>query len=109
MSLENKSQERKKAIIADLNKETSKMPWSQMQKFFASGSTIYVSNEFDLLDIASDLVMDNNARIKALMDDAHIHNVNDEQAAHWLSQDTNMWVVVLEPYVLVQPVQAKPV
>ena len=97
------SSDRKQTIITELNQETSKMPWTEMQKFFASGSTIYVSPEFDLLDIASDLVMDNKAHIESLMSENKVHNVTDEQATTWLSEEISVWVVVLAPYVLVQP------
>ncbi len=99
------TEERKKTIIAELNQETSKMPWSEMQKFFASGVTIYVSEEFDLLDVASDLVMDNKSRIEGLMADQKMYSVNDEQATRWLSEDIRVWAVVLAPYILVQPVK----
>lgn len=107
MSQINTSQERKKTITAELNGETAKMPWSEMQKFFASGSAIYVSPEFDLLDIASDLVMDNKPRIEALMADNKLHNVSDEQCIAWLGDDRDVWAVVLAPIVLVQPVALK--
>ncbi len=98
--------EKKKQIMAELNQETSKLPWSEMQKFFASGSTIFIDNSLDLLDVASDLVLDQQSRIQSLMDQEKMHNVTDEQATRWLSDDTTMWAVVLAPFVLVQPVKA---
>ena len=99
------SNNRKQTIIAELNQETSKIAWSEMQKFFASGSTIFVANGLDLLDVASDLVMDNKSRIEALMQENEMHNVTDEQATRWLAEDSFVWAVVLAPYVLVQPVE----
>lgn len=105
MSKTNDAQQRKQTIVEELNKETAKMPWSQMQKFFASGSAIYVSAEFDLLDIASDLVMDNKVRIQSLIDQSKMHNVSDAQASAWIATDAELWTVVLAPYVLVQPIR----
>jgi len=98
---------KKKQIIAELNQETSKIAWSEMQKFFASGSTIFVDESLDLLDVASSLVMDEKSRIEQLMNDKLMHNVTDEQATRWLAVDQMMWAVVLAPYVLVQTVKVK--
>jgi hypothetical protein len=82
------------------------MPWSQMQKFFASGSAIFVSADYDLLDVAADLVLDDKDRIQLLIEQAKMHNVTDEQANDWLARDAELWAVVLAPYVLVQPLKA---
>lgn len=96
------SKPKKQQIIAELNQETSKIAWSEMQKFFASGSCIYVDSSQDLLDVASELVLDNKPFIESLMSSQKMHPVSDEQATRWLSDDAMLWAVVLAPYVLIQ-------
>ena len=98
--------QKKQQIITELNQETSKIAWSEMQKFFASGSTIFVTNDLDLLDVASDLVLDNSSSINTLMQDNKMHPVTDAQATVWLAENQWVWAVVLAPYVLVQPISA---
>ncbi|MFT7496884.1 MAG: hypothetical protein ACI9V8_001784, partial [Urechidicola sp.] len=39
-------------IRGKLVSETAKMSWSDLQRFFANGSTLYVSPELDLIDVA---------------------------------------------------------
>ena len=39
-------------IRGKLVSETAKMPWTDLQRFFANGSTLYVSPELDLIDVA---------------------------------------------------------
>jgi hypothetical protein len=97
--------DRKRARMHELNQETSKIPWLEMQKFFASGSAIFVNEELDLVETAAELSLDNKAALEHWMYQGKVAPVNDEQAKLWLAHDTVVWAVVIAPWVLVQPVK----
>ena len=96
--------DRKKARMQELNQETSKIAWAEMQKFFASGSTIFVDAGLDLIETAAELSLDNKAALEQWIHQGKVAPVNDEQAKLWLEHDTVVWAVVMAPWVLVQPV-----
>jgi len=89
----------------ELNAETAKIPWQELQRFFANGSTIYVSPELDLIDVAIEICHDNKQQIEQWMADESVGQVSDEQAVAWLEADAILWSVVVKPWVLVQPLK----
>jgi len=92
-----------------LNKETSKIPWSELQRFFASGMVVQVESSMDLLDVACHIARDNKPQLDVWMSSGQVGKVSDEQASSWLEEDLTVWAVVLAPWVLVQTVsQDKP-
>ncbi len=91
---------------AKVNLETAQMPWSDMQRYFASGAAIYVSPELDLVDVAFQMSEDNAALIQQWMAAGQFGKVSDEQAREWTAADAMLWAVVVSPWVLVQPVKA---
>jgi hypothetical protein len=98
---------RKQTIMAELNQETSKIYWSDMQKFFAAGATYFVDETLDLLETVADIAMDNKAQLETWMAENKVNAVPDEMATRWLAEDIMVWAVVLAPYVFVQRVQEK--
>lgn len=89
----------------ELNAETAKIPWQELQRFFANGSTIYVSPELDLIDVAIEICHDNKEQIEQWMADESVGHVSDDQAVAWLEADATLWSVVVKPWVLVQPLK----
>ncbi len=89
----------------ELNAETAKIPWQELQRFFANGSTIYVSPELDLIDVAIEICHDNKEQIEQWMTDESVGQVSDDQAVAWLEADATLWSVVVKPWVLVQPLK----
>lgn len=87
----------------ELNAETAKIRWQELQRFFANGSTIYVSPELDLIDVAMEICHDNKGKVQQWMADTLVSQVTDEQAMAWLETDVTVWSVVVKPWVLVQP------
>jgi len=88
-----------------LNRETSKIAWKELQRFFASGAALVVADDLDLVEVALELSRDNAARIREWMAAEKFGKVSDEQAAVWHGSDALLWAVVVSPWVLVQ--QAK--
>ena len=89
---------------AKLNLETAQMHWSEMQRYFASGAAIYVSPDLDLVETAFQMSEDNAELIREWMAAGQFGKVTDEQARGWAQGDAIHWVVVVSPWVLVQPV-----
>lgn len=89
---------------AKLIAETAKIPWLELQRFFAAGSVIGVAPELDLVDVACAMAADNKAVVAPWVEAGLVGAVSDTQALEWLDSDALVWAVVLSPWVLVQPV-----
>ena len=89
----------------ELNAETAKIYWKEVETFFANVAVIYVSSELDLIDVALDICLDNKLKVQQWMSENLVNKVSDQQALEWLSGDTVLWSVVVKPWVLVQPIK----
>jgi hypothetical protein len=87
---------------AKVNLETSRIAWKELQRFFASGVTMAVSAELDLVDVAFQISEDNKAQVEQWLVAGLLGRVTDEQAQAWFEADAEVWAVVVSPYVLVQ-------
>jgi hypothetical protein len=86
----------------NLNLETSRIAWEELQRFFASGKAIFVSDTLDLIDVAIQISKDNQAQVMQWMEAGMVTRVTDVQALAWHGGDAEVWAVVVRPYVLVQ-------
>ncbi|HEB27426.1 MAG TPA: DUF2288 domain-containing protein [Porticoccus sp.] len=89
----------------ELNAETAKIPWQELERFFANGTTIYVSSDLDLIDVAVEICCDNKAQMEQWMAEEKVGQVSDDQAVEWLEADAAVWSLVVKPWVLVQPLK----
>lgn len=89
----------------ELNAETAKIPWQELERFFANGMTIYVSPDLDLIDVAVEICCDNKAQMEQWMAEEKVGQVSDDQAVEWLEADATVWSLVVKPWVLVQPLK----
>lgn len=87
-----------------INLETAKIRWHELQRFFASGNAIAVDASLDLTQVAAQIAADNAAQIKQWMDAGLVDVVKDSQALQWYEADSEVWAVVIKPWVLVQPI-----
>jgi hypothetical protein len=85
-----------------VNLETARIAWRELQRFFASGAAIYVSSELDLVEVAFQISSDNRAPVMVWMNPGQVARVTDEQTLAWFESDTEMWAVVVSPYLPVQ-------
>ena len=92
----------KRLELEKLNLETSKIPWKDLQRFFAGGNVIYVSNELDMIEAAYQISMDNKDLVQQWMRENKIAKVTDDQAGKWFEADAEVWAVVVKPWILVQ-------
>ncbi len=85
-----------------VNLETSQIAWNELQRFFASGSAVFVASSLDLIDVAYQFSIDNKDQVTQWMQNNQISLVSDQQALMWLEADTSVWAVVVKPWILVQ-------
>lgn len=89
---------------AGINAETAKIPWRELQRFFAAGKVMYVDPGMDLVETALAVQQDEVAQIETWIGEKRIARVSDEQARTWIEADAVLWAVVVKPWVLVQAV-----
>ena len=71
--------------------ETSKIHWSELQRFFAKGKAIWISTQLNLIEVV------------------YYFSIDDKRKVHeWLNSNTQLWAVVINPFVLVQEIH-KPI
>jgi hypothetical protein len=87
---------------ASVNLETAQIAWRELQRYFASGAAIAVSDTLDLVEVAFQISEDNAEQISQWVQSGQVARVSDEQALAWYEADALVWAVVVRPYVLVQ-------
>ena len=86
-----------------INRETGRIKWSELDRHFASGSVVYVSQDLDLIEVALRIAHDDKESVNRWMRDGKVAKVSDAQAQSWLETDATLWASVVSPFVLVQP------
>lgn len=87
---------------AKLNQETSTIAWSELLRYFAQGVVLQVDDSLDLIDVGYQLSVDNKSAIEAWVEQGVLGAVSDEQAQSWVTDNRDLWAVVVRPWVLVQ-------
>lgn len=87
---------------AKVNMETSLIFWRELQRFFAAGLAVSVSESLDLVEVAYQFSSDNIPVVQDWLVSQRIAPVSDLQAQDWYENDTEVWAVVIKPWVLVQ-------
>ncbi len=85
-----------------LNSETSRIPWKDLQRFFAGGYTLRVDDSLDLIEVACLFQQDDINQVEQWLDEQKVQAVSDEDARIWYENDQILWAVVVKPWVLVQ-------
>ena len=94
--------EQQEILRAKINMETSRIHWKELQRFFAGGVAVKVGETLDLVEIALQMYGDNKIQFENYLSTGMIGKVTDAQASAWLAADTEVWAVVVSPWVLVQ-------
>ena len=84
--------------------ETAKIPWRELQRFFAQGVIVFVRSGMSLVDVAFEATQDNQKQVKQWMDAGDLQGVSDNLAREWFEANALMWAVVVKPWLLVQPI-----
>ncbi len=89
---------------ARITSETAKIPWQELQRFFAAGKVMLVAPGLDLVDVAYALQEDDVDQVKSWTEALQVIPVPDDQAKQWITNDDTLWAVVVKPWVLVQTI-----
>ena len=89
---------------AKINSETAKIPWRELQRFFAAGKVMHLGSDIDLVDVAYAMQQDDVEIVTAWTADGQLIPVADEIARRWFDDDALLWAVVVKPWVLVQEI-----
>jgi hypothetical protein len=87
---------------ANIISETAKIPWLDLQRFFASGKVIWIAGNLDLVEVALALQQDDVQSVSNWTVNQELAAVSDDQARQWVSDDSLLWAVAIKPWVLVQ-------
>ena len=74
---------------AKVNLETSLIAWHELQRFFAA-------------EVAYRLSIDDKTQVQDWMQQQLVAAVSDQQAMDWFQQNSEVWAVVVKPWILVQ-------
>lgn len=94
-------------LRAHLHGETSKLPWSELEKHFARGVLFKVEKGVDILDVAIVMSRDDKDTLKQWIDDKKVVGVDIEDATKWHKASASLWTVVVAPWALVQEIENK--
>ncbi|MBD2859154.1 DUF2288 domain-containing protein [Spongiibacter sp. KMU-158] len=89
-------------LLTKLNRETAKIAWSELDRFYATGAVVEVAASEDLVNVAKAMAEDDAAQISRLMGEGLLFKVDDQRAAQFQEGDRVLWAVVVAPWVLVQ-------
>jgi hypothetical protein len=89
-------------VRAKINSETARIPWKELQRFFASGKTLLVNSELDLVEVGFSFHEDQAERVALWLEQERIRVVSNEVAKHWVENNAEVWAVVVKPWVLIQ-------
>ena len=89
-----------------VNRETARLPWTELIKHFAAGNVVWVANSLDLVDVAVRISHDDKANITQWMNAGLLAKVSDQQAQDWLDANAQLWAAVVSPFILVQQEKA---
>ncbi|MEX2474640.1 DUF2288 domain-containing protein [Marinobacter sp.] len=89
-------------LLAKLNLETSRINWCDLQTYYARGHVVRVEPDLNLLDVAAELAADNTGQFQRWLEEGRIGDVSPDRARAWYDDNTELWAVVVAPWVLVQ-------
>ncbi len=89
---------------AKINSETAKIPWRDLQRFFAAGKVKLIAPDLDMIDAAYAMQQDDVDSVSAWIGSGQLMPVADDTARRWFDEDALLWAVVIKPWVLVQEI-----
>lgn len=92
-------------LKAKLNAESGKLVWKELEKHYARGVVVKVTQDLDLIDVALCFAEDNKEPIERWLTSGELEKVMEDDARRWNEEDPLFWSVVVAPWVLVQEVE----
>lgn len=89
-------------LHAKLNAETGKIHWHELERHFARGVVIRVTEGLDLVEVAVRMARDDRPAVERWLSEGKMGRASAEDARDWQQRDPQFWAVVVAPWVLVQ-------
>ncbi|MEM8593754.1 MAG: DUF2288 domain-containing protein [Pseudomonadota bacterium] len=89
-------------LTQHLNRQTSKIEWSELERYYAQGVVHLIDGELDLIEVARNIIQDNAEFVKQHLEAGRIRQATEAEAQAWHDDNTLLWAVVAAPYVLIQ-------
>lgn len=89
-------------LHAKLNTETARISWNELERHFAHGSVVTVDPGLDLVEVAARMAQDDKTTVQSWLSEDRMRRTTAEEAQRWSKSDTQLWCVVVAPWVLVQ-------
>lgn len=88
-----------------LESEVLEVEWDALEPHYVREALIYVSPEVPLVKVAMAVSLDFAEDVKRWMQDGAVRKVTEELAAGW-AEDARFRFLIVQPFVLAQPVVA---
>ncbi|MFK8067853.1 MAG: DUF2288 domain-containing protein [Gammaproteobacteria bacterium] len=88
-----------------LNAETGKVVWKELERFYAKGVLIKVSQDLDLVEVGKTFAEDDKQAVERWLTSGEVERVSENDARRWNEDDPLFWATVVAPWVLVQEVE----
>jgi len=82
--------------------ETAIAPWKELERFYAQGILILVDNSLDLIDVSFVISSDDAEQVNQWLQAGLLKRNFDQQAIAWEKNKSDVWTVVIKPWILVQ-------
>jgi len=90
--------------LEQLNSETGKLHWKELERHFARGSVIKVSSELDIIEVATIFGKDDKEQVQSWLTSGQVVRADEEDARRWNKNQQVFWAIVIAPWVLVQEI-----
>ena len=88
--------------VARLNTETGRISWPELERHYARGALLTVSPDSDLVLLAAHMVRDDKQQVSDCLASGSLRKTSDADARDWQARNSELWAVVVAPWVLVQ-------
>jgi hypothetical protein len=86
----------------ELNRETARINWPELETHFARGVVLCVDTGLDLVEVATCIANDDKAAVEAWINAGKVAHLDMFTAKDWGGRDPDLWAVVVAPWVVVQ-------
>ncbi len=101
-----KMHESDKNLKQELNNQTGKLTWPELERYFARGVVLTVKEGVDLVDVAICFVEYDAEAVERWKSADKLSQATIEDAQRWVASDPLFWGIVVAPWVLVQEISA---
>ena len=88
----------------ELKGECAPVFYKEIEKFFAKGMLVFVTNELDIINVALAIQNDKTEQMEQWIKDKQVIRVHDEHAISWSKTNEPLMAITAVPWVLVQEI-----